>query len=153
MPRITKKRAAIVAGVAAVAVAGSGVAYAYWTTSGAGGGTASVAANALTLTLHASTTGNLYPGSSVPVSFTADNGSTGGLRVGSVHLDGVSADAAHSGCTVTDFTMADVAEAQTIPANTAGVALTNGGTLAYADTAVDQSACKGATLALTVSSN
>jgi hypothetical protein len=49
--------------------------------------------------------------------------------------------------------MADVLETQTIAAGASGIALTNGGTLAYADTAVDQSTCKGATLTLTVSSN
>jgi hypothetical protein len=153
MLRITKKRTAVIAGAAALVLAGTTAAFAYWTTSGSGSGSASVASSAHTVTLHATTSGNLYPGASVPVSFTADNASSGGLQVNKVQLVSVTADTAHASCTVADFTMADVLETQTIAAGASGIALTNGGTLAYADTAVDQSTCKGATLTLTVSSN
>ncbi|MDQ2959116.1 MAG: hypothetical protein M3Y42_19435 [Actinomycetota bacterium] len=155
MPRTTKrsKKVLIASGTAAVVLAGSGVAFAYWTTSGSGSGTATVATSAQTLVLHASTSGTLSPGGSLAVFFSADNGSSGSLQVGTVRLVSITADSEHAGCSVADFSMADVAENQTIAANSTAVALSASGTLVYADTSVDQSACKGATLTLDVSSN
>jgi hypothetical protein len=148
------RRRVLVAVVSATAVlAAGGVAFAYWTTSGSGSGTAVVAGDVQTLTLHATTTGELRPGSSVPVAFSADNQSSGSLRVGTVHLVSIVADPDHAGCSVADFTMPDVVADQDVPAKSNAVALTVAGTLSFADTAVDQSACKGATLTLTVSSN
>ncbi|MGI8665300.1 MAG: hypothetical protein ACR2N4_04620 [Jatrophihabitans sp.] len=137
---------------AAVVLATSGVAYGYWTTSGSGSGTARVAA-AQTLSLHASTVGALSPGGSLAVFFTVDNPGPTGLRVGTVHLAGVTADSEHRPCSVADFAMADVLQDQTIPANSAAVALATSGLLVYADTSHDQSACKGATLTLHVTSD
>lgn len=152
--KITRiKKVLIASGTAFVVLTGGGVAFAYWTTSGSGSGTATVATNSQTLVLHATTTGALSPGSSVPVAFSADNASSTSLQVGTVHLVSVTADTAHADCTVTDFSMADVPENQMIPAHSTGVALAAQGTLVYADTSVDQSACKGATLTLNVSSN
>lgn len=155
MPRLTPrtKKVLIASGTAAAVLAGSGVALAYWTTSGSGSGTASVASAASTLTLHAATSGTLSPGGSLAVSFTADNGSSTSLQVGTVHLVSVTADAEHADCVVADFSMADVLEDQTIAANSTAVALANSATLVYADTSLDQSACKGATLTLNVSSS
>src|SRR3979411_2778473 len=99
MLRITKKRTAVIAGAAALVLAGTTAAFAYWTTSGSGSGSASVASAAHTLTRHATTSGNLYPGASVPVSFTADNASSGGLQVNKVQLVRVTDDTQHASCT------------------------------------------------------
>jgi hypothetical protein len=148
----TRRRVLLSTGTAAAVLAGGGVAFAYWTTSAAGTGTAAVASAAPSLTLHATTTGLLSPGSSVPVFFSADNASASGLQVGTVHLDSVSADSAHPTCSVADFSMPDVVVEQTIAAHATSVALAATGTLSYADTPVDQSGCKGASLTLTVSS-
>jgi len=148
-----RRRGLVIAGTTAAVLACGGVAFAYWTTSGSGSGTAVVGSSAPTLTLHASTTGLLAPGTSVGVSFTADNPSASGLRVGTVHLVSVTADSAHTGCSVADFSMADVTADQTIAAHGTAVPLTATGSLVYADTAVDQSGCMGATLTLSVSSN
>ncbi len=147
------KKVLIASGVAATVLAAGGVAFAYWTTSGSGTGTASVATSAQTLTLHASTTGTLSPGGALAVFFSADNGSNTSLEVGTVQLDSVSADSEHPGCLVADFSMASVPQKQTIAANSTNVALNTAGSLRYADTTVDQSACKGATLTLHISSN
>jgi hypothetical protein len=73
--------------VAAVAVI---AAYAYFTANGSGSGTATVGTSSA-VTLHGSTTGTLYPGTTVSVSFTVDNPSTGHQQLGTVYLAGVKA--------------------------------------------------------------
>ena len=66
----------------------------------------------------------------------------------------VSIDTAHAeaGCKATDFSVADTAEGQTIPANTSGVALSNSGTIKMTDSAENQDACQGATISLALTS-
>src|SRR5206468_2429784 len=92
---------------AAVAAIG-GVAVAYWATTGSGEGQATAAVGNGTLTLHASfASGALYPGGSVPVTFTADNATATDLRVQSIHL--VSVENTPSTCKAADFSMVDVA--------------------------------------------
>lgn len=146
------RRALGAVGVGAVVLAGSGVAWAFWTSSGGGTGSARVADTAPAVTLHASTSGALLPGTAIPVQFSADNPSPAGLRVSSVHLVAITADEAHAGCAVSDFSMADVTIGQVVPPRSTGFALTGTGVLQYADTASDQSACIGATLTLSISS-
>jgi hypothetical protein len=73
-----------------VAALGTIAAYAYFTTSGSGHGTATVG-NSSALTLHGATSGTLYPGTTVPVSFTVDNSSTGHQQLGTIYLAGVKA--------------------------------------------------------------
>ena len=63
---------------------------AYFSASGTGSGSATVGTSS-TITLHGSTSGNLYPGSSVTVTLTADNPSPGHEQVGTVHLSGIKA--------------------------------------------------------------
>jgi hypothetical protein len=79
-------------GLAAIAAAALGVAGvdAYLNGSGAGTGAASVGAGS-PVTVRGTTSGTLYPGSVVPVSFTADNPSVGHERIGTVYLAGVKA--------------------------------------------------------------
>ena len=77
----------------------AGVAYAYFSASGSGTGTATVGTSTA-LTLHGSTSGSLYPGTSTTVTFTADNSSGGKERVGTIHLASIVAcDQAFSGGT------------------------------------------------------
>ena len=148
MPRLTMKRGIAISTVALVIVAG---AIAYFTSTGSGTGTASVGSSQA-VTLHATVSPSLYPGTSSPVSFTVDNPSTGNQRVGTIHLASVAADAGHSTCTTADFTMPDVTANQTFgPGN--GQAVTAGGTLSMANTGVSQDACQGATLTLNLTSN
>ncbi len=155
MDLLTKRRSLALAAVGALALAAG--AYAYFTSSGSGTATATVGTSAA-VTLKGTVTGNLYPGSSSPVTLTVDNPSSGKQRVGTVSLEKITADAGHSSCSVVisggnpDFTMADVVVNKTFaPGN--GQAVTPGGTLTMNDTGVNQDACQGATLTLTLKSN
>ncbi len=149
---IIKKRTALILGAVAV-LAVAGIAIAYWTTTGSGSGSGAVASSNGTLTLHATISNELTPGASSPVSFTADNANSSSEQVGTVHAV-VSIDKAHAeaGCEASDFTIADTAENQVIAAKASGVALSNAGSIAMADTAANQDACKGATISLALTS-
>jgi hypothetical protein len=48
--------------------------------------------------------------------------------------------------------MADVTESHQVPGNATAESLPTNGSLAYAETGINQDACKGATLTLTLSS-
>jgi hypothetical protein len=144
---ITKKRALVLGAVAVLAVAG--IAIAYWTASGEGEGSGKVASSNGSLVLHGSISNELTPGSTSPVTFSADNAGSSSLQVGTVHAV-VSTD--KEGCEVSDFTIADTVENQSIPAKSSEVALSNNGSITMADTEANQDACKGATITLTLSS-
>jgi hypothetical protein len=156
MRGITKKRA-LLALSCTCALALAGVAYAYFTTTGSGTVTASVGTSSA-VTLKGTVTGNLYPGSSSPVSLTVDNPSTAKQRVNTISLEKITADAGHSSCSVVigggnpDFTMADVVVNKTYATGN-GQAVTPSGTLTMNDTGVSQDACQGATLTLTLKNN
>ncbi len=152
----TKKRALVALGCAC-ALAVTGAAIAYFTSSGSGTGTATVGSSSA-VTLHATISSSLYPGSSSPVSFTVDNPSSGVQRVGTVSLASISVDGAHSSCSTTlgggnpDFSMAAVPVNQVInPGNGQSVAAT--GTLTMNETGTNQDACQGATLTLHLTNN
>lgn len=153
-----QSRKRIVTALASLCVLGvAAAAYAYFTTTGSGTATATVGSSSA-VTLKGTVTGNLYPGSSSPVSFTVDNPSSGKQRVGTISLEKITADAGHSSCSVAtsggnpDFTMADVVVNKTYaPGN--GQAVTPNGSLTMNDTGVSQDACQGATLTLTLKNN
>ncbi|HUC08422.1 MAG TPA: hypothetical protein VMR96_10065 [Solirubrobacterales bacterium] len=155
--RWTTKKRALVALSCACALAVTGAAIAYFTSSGSGTGTATVGSSSA-VTLHATISSSLYPGSSSPVSFTVDNPSSGVQRVGTVSLSSISVDSGHSTCSTTisggnpDFTMAAVPVNQVInPGNGQSVAAT--GTLTMNETGTNQDACQGATLTLHLTNN
>src|SRR3954469_16318975 len=112
MNRFRKKRVlAGLAGIGVLAIAAG--AYAYFTTTGSGTATATVGSSSA-LVIKGTVTGNLYPGTSSPVTLTVDNSSTGKQRVGTITLEKITADAGHASCSVVttggnpDFTMADI---------------------------------------------
>lgn len=147
----------VIAAASLCALAVAAAAYAYFTTTGSGTATATVGTSSA-VTLKGTVTGNLYPGSSSPVTLTVDNPSSGKQRVGTISLEKITADAGHASCSVVigggnpDFTMADVVVNKTYaPGN--GQAVTPSGTLAMNDTGVSQDACQGATLTLTLKNN
>jgi hypothetical protein len=146
---ITKKRALVLGVVAALAVAG--IAIAYWTTTGSGTGSGSVKSDNGTLVLHGTITNALTPGSTSPVTFTADNAGSSSLRVEDVKA--VVTNSKEPGCKSADFTIADTAENQTIAAKSSEVPLGKNGSITMADTAVNQDECKSAVITLTLSSN
>lgn len=156
MNSLNRKRVIIgLAGVCVVAIAA--VAYAYFTSTGSGTATATVGTSSA-VTIKGAVSGNLYPGSSSTVTLTVDNPSSGKQRVGTVSLEKITPDAGHSTCSVVttggnpDFTMADVVVNKTYgPGN--GQAVTPTGTLTMNDTGINQDACQGATLTLSLKSN
>lgn len=156
MSWITGKRALVTLG-STIAVVAAGVAFAYFTSSGSGTGSASVGSSSA-VTLHASISSNLFPGSSSPVTLTVDNPSSGVQRVGTVSLASITVDGAHSGCSTTisggnpDFTMAAVPVNQVFPPGN-GQSVSATGTLAMNETGVNQDACQGATLTLHLTNN
>ena len=153
---ITRKRVLTVLGCAC-AIGITGVAVGYFTSSGSGTGAASVGSSS-SVTLHATISSNLFPGSSSPVTLTVDNPSSGVQRVGTVSLASISVDGSHSTCSTTltggnpDFTMAAVPVNQVVtPGNGQSVSAT--GTLAMNETGVNQDGCQGATLTLHLTNN
>ena len=86
---VTKRRITLLVVLAIAAIAAIG-GWAYFTANGSGSATATVGTSS-NLTLHGSTTGTLYPGSTVSISFTVDNPGGGTERLGTIYLAGVKA--------------------------------------------------------------
>jgi hypothetical protein len=127
-------------------------AVAYWTGGGSGTGSADVG-TASSVTLTGTVTPGSAPGTAEAVSFTAANASSSPIQVTKVHLVSLAVDSEHAACETADFSMADVTQSHQVPAEATAEALPNNGSLVYANTAVSQDACKGATLTLTLSSS
>jgi hypothetical protein len=144
-----KKRVALLVAVVVAAI-GAVAGYAWFSSTGSGTGSASVG-NSSAVTLHGTTSGNLYPGTSGTVSFTVDNPSNGSEYVGTIHLASVTTDNAHSACTMSDFTMPDVTVNHSFATGN-GQAVSATGTLTMADNG-NQDACQGAPLTLHLTSN
>ena len=128
-----------------LALALSAAAVAFWTASGTGSGTASVGTDAGVSITHVSFTGTLYPGASVAVSFTVNNLSANTpAKVDKVVTDtsfggGTGITGLTGGCLPADFTFADVSVNPEIPISGSQA---GSGSLAMANTAVNQDACK-----------
>jgi hypothetical protein len=150
MHRISKKVGLALGAVALSLVAVT--AFAFWTGSGSGSGTAAVGTSG-TVTVAATITDGIAPGTSKPVSFTAANPSNSPIMLTTVHVESIAVDAGHAACVTGDFSVADVTETHQIPAGATAEALPNNGSLAYANTGANQDACKGATLTLTLSTS
>ena len=142
-----RRKRALTAVLLLCALAVSGAAVAYWTTSGTGSGSATVGTDSGVTITPVSTTGSLYPGASVPVSFTINNTST----KAPVKIDKVIADTAGGntngisglpvGCSASDFHFAPVTvNSEIAPSGTHA----GSGTLSMDNTAVNQDACKNA---------
>jgi hypothetical protein len=147
--RLNAKNKRRLGAIALLAVAG--VAYAYWTGSGSGTGSGTVGTSG-SVTLTGNVAPGLAPGTSKAVSFTAANSTSSPIYVTTVHLDSIAVDAGHAACVTADFTMADVTENHQVPAGATAEPLPTNGSLVMANTAVNQDACKNATLTLTLSS-
>jgi hypothetical protein len=152
MRRALKRKKIIVALGALGAVAITAFAVAYWTGGGSGSGSADVGTSS-SVTLTGTVTPGSAPGTAEPVSFTAANASDSPIQVTKVHLVSIAADSEHAACETADFSMADVTQSHEVPAEATAEGLPNNGSLVYANTAVSQDACKGATLTLTLSSS
>jgi hypothetical protein len=147
---LSRKKIAALTVVGVLAVAGG--AFAYWTSTGTGSGTATVGTPGV-VTVTATVTSGISPGTSEPVSFTAANATSSGIYLTGVHLVSVTPDSAHGTCTTADFSMADVTEGREIVAGATAQVLPTSGSLVYADTGVSQDACEGATLTLALTTS
>ena len=146
--RSKRKRAVVFGLVAALVVAGAAIAF--WTSTGTGAGTAAVGTDS-GLPISAVTFGNtLYPGGKSPVSFTITNSSANSaITVAQVAADtsfgATGVTGLPGGCLAADFTFPTYTVNQSIPAGgTLNLTVPTAGGLAFANTAVNQDACKGA---------
>ena len=146
--RSKRKRAVVFGLVAALVVAGAAIAF--WTSTGTGQGTATVGTSS-GLPISAVTFGNtLYPGGKSPVSFTITNSSANSaITVAQVAADtsfgATGVTGLPGGCLPADFTFPTFTVNQSIPAGgTLNLTVPTAGGLAFANTAVNQDACKGA---------
>jgi len=154
----SSKRAVVLA-VALVMLVG-GVAYAYWTVGGSGTGTASTGSTVDVTVVQTSTVTGLAPGGAAQtLSGNFNNTNSGPVFIGTVtaSISSVTkATGAPAGtCDATDYTLSNAAMTVNtqIPAGS-GVGAWTGATIAFNNkAAVNQNACKGATvnLAYTVS--
>ncbi|MCO4255371.1 hypothetical protein [Pseudarthrobacter cellobiosi] len=151
MRKMTKKNKVLAAAGALALVAGSGgAAYAYWTTTGAGSGQATNSAGGGTVALHANFTGGLTPGDSRAVTYTADNADPNTSTQVGVLTASVSTDKA--GCDSAWFDVTADTSNTTVAKNSTATTV-GSGTLTFNDSStVDQSACKGAIVTITVGS-
>ena len=96
---------------------------------------------------------NQGAGAPQTVSYTADNTHTYSTKVGALTVTSVTVDATHvtAGCLAGDFSATAVTTNTTV-APTSSATAVGAGVITMADTAVDQSACKGATVTINVSS-
>jgi hypothetical protein len=157
MARINKKRVVAALATTCVLALAAG-AYAYFTSTGSGTATATVGSSSAVV-LHGTVSGSMYPGGSQTVTLTVDNPGSGAQRVGTVSLTKVQSDGTHSGCVTTiaptenpAFAMPAVVVNKTYSPGNAQ-AVTPAGTLTMNDTGLNQDACQGATLTLTLASN
>lgn len=178
MKRFRNKRSLALAALLLLLLTAGAVAY--FTASGAGTGSATVG-TASNVVLHGSTTGSLYPGTTVPVTLTADNPGNGRQLVTAVTLSGIKACSGGSGGSVwvpgtgcsnggsevttcedfstaavdpntTDFWMPTVAEGLQLPANSLANAL-SAGVLTMNNLNSSQNQCENADLYLTFTSS
>lgn len=148
--KISLKKKIAAAAAAATIVGGGSLAFAYWTTTGAGTGSGTAAASNGTVVLSASfSSGALYPGGSVPVTFTGANAGATDLYVGTISSVVSTSDV---NCVPADFSIANVSSNTIVPAGATATSL-GGSRLVFVNTGANQDACKGATITLTVSSN
>jgi hypothetical protein len=157
--RRTAKRILAV-GLPLVLIAGGGVGYAYWTSNGSGTGTASSATSSLVTVTQVSAPSNLAPG--IPagaVSASVSNlGGSSAVKVSQllVSIAGVTkaAGAPAGTCSASDYAVGGTnpmtAGAATLATSGAAATTTfTGATLSFVDDpAVNQDACKGATVNL-----
>ncbi|MCO4276777.1 hypothetical protein NG701_20560 [Pseudarthrobacter sp. HLT3-5] len=150
MRKMSKKNKIVAVCAAAVLTGvGGGVAFAYWTTTGSGTGSGTNETSNGTVVLTAAVPSLLTPGGSGTVTYTASNAGSSSLQVGTIHAVVSTSDPL---CLPADFTIADVVSNTTVPAGSPSTAV-GSSTLFFADTAVNQDACKGALITLTLTSD
>lgn len=147
MPRMTKKRYAIVAGIGAVALT-AGAAFAYWTSTGSGTGSATTdSSTAWAVTIDSTNLQDLSPGGPTEtINFHVKNNNSGvqSLASTTASVTGTS----NAGCTATDFAVGTTSI--TYGSVASGATVNGTFTLQMIDTGANQDACKGVTVNLKV---
>lgn len=161
MRQMTKKNkiAAVAASAALVAVSG-GAAYAYWSTTGSGGGSAKAGTTMSDVVITASFDAGISPSgnggvaTAKTITYTAANSNTSSTTVKLINPVVTTAVAAgvNGVCDASWFKATVPVDPASVPAG-ATTALVGTGQLTFTDNpAVDQSACKGATITVSVDS-
>ncbi|WP_308932130.1 hypothetical protein [Arthrobacter sp. SLBN-112] len=144
-----KNKIAAVAMSAALVAVGGGAAYAYWSTTGGGYGSGTAAASTSPVTINVTVDAGVAPGAPQTITYTATNPNTSNTQVtlaNPVVTTGV------DGCLPAWFTATAPTGTTNVPAGPTATALGTG-TLTLVDSAtVNQDACKGASITVTVTS-
>ena len=144
--RFGRRATSVVVAIVAIVIVGN-VAYAWFSSTGSGSGSGSVGTAANNVAVTGTTSGPLYPGGTVSVSFTASNPATFKQALSTIHLSGVTASGT---CDNTWFHMTDVTVGAdgVLAAGANNASLTETGTLSMDESGTNQDACKNATLTL-----
>lgn len=157
MRKMTKKNKVLaVAGALALVAGGGGAAFAYWTTTGSGSGAAVNSTGGGTVSLTADFAGGLTPGATETVTYSATNATGSATRVFTVTptVSTTLADGVSGVCDPAWFSpLAPVVGGGVAVGPGTTVVVSTGSLKFNDDPAVDQSACKGATVKLTLASN
>ncbi|MGN7147539.1 hypothetical protein ACTHQ6_00915 [Arthrobacter sp. SAFR-179] len=149
-PMTKKNKIAAVAASAALVAVGGGAAYAYWSTTGSGNGSAAAQSSTSPVTINVTVAPGVAPGTPKAITYTAANPNASNTQVTLADPVVTTSDA---GCLPGWFSATAPGGATNVPANATTTPL-GSGTLTLNDSAtVDQSACKGATITVTVGSN
>ncbi|TQJ33545.1 hypothetical protein [Arthrobacter sp. SLBN-122] len=150
-PMTKKKKIAAVAASAALVAVGGGAAYAYWSTTGSGNGSAAASSGTSPITINVTVDQGVAPGGPAKtITYTATNPNTSSTPV---TLADPVVTTSNAECLPAWFSATAPTGTTTVAGKAVGTALGTG-TLTLNDSAtVDQSACKGALITVTVGSN
>jgi hypothetical protein len=155
--KFSKRKIAATIAITAILVGGGGAAaIAYWSTTGIGSGSA-VTASATSVSVNQTAPAtNLVPGgAAVALSGTFNNTSSGPVNV--TKVVGTITGTDKTGCLASDYTLSNAGVA-TIPSTATPLSVVPGSpsvtawsglTISMANTALNQDACKGATVSIT----
>lgn len=149
-PMNKKNKVAAVAASAALLAAGGGAAYAYWSTTGSGSGSGAASAGTQAVTINVSVEDGVAPGTPVGIAYTADNPNSSSTPVTLADPVVTTSDA---GCLPGWFTATAPTGTTTVAGGADGTTLGTGTLTLHDDPAVNQDACKAATITVSVSSN
>lgn len=148
-PTTKKNKIAAVAASAVLLAAGGGAAYAYWSTTGSGSGSAAASDGTEAVTINVTVDPDVAPGAPVDITYTATNPNTSSTPVTLVDPV-VTTDVA--GCLPAWFDATVPAGPTTVAGGAIRTALGTGTLTLNDDPAVNQDACKGATITVAVDS-
>ncbi len=159
MHALKRNKKVLVPFIVVLALALAGGAIAFWTSTGTGSGSATVGTTSSLTITPVTFTGTLYPGGTAATSsIKINNPGASAVQVSNLVLDTAQPTAGNqqlsgigglpaSGCPAADFTFnANMASPVTVPAG--GNVTVSSGTLSMANTAVNQDACKSASLTI-----